>query len=110
MSLGALLEAGGVDGGASDPDAVTSVEIQIKYAGYLDREREAARRLTELAEFRLPMDLPYRELRSLSTEAREKLDRIRPESLSQAGRIPGISPSDLQNLVLEIVRRRRSVA
>jgi tRNA uridine 5-carboxymethylaminomethyl modification enzyme len=110
ISLGALLEAVGADGGASDPDAVTSVEIQIKYTGYLEREREAARRLTELAEFRLPMDMPYRELRSLSIEAREKLDRIRPESLSQAGRIPGISPSDLQNLVLEVVRRRKSVA
>ncbi|MBI2073600.1 MAG: tRNA uridine-5-carboxymethylaminomethyl(34) synthesis enzyme MnmG [Gemmatimonadetes bacterium] len=110
VSFSALLDASGVDGGTSDADALTSVEIQIKYAGYLDREREAARRLTDLAEFRLPMDLPYRELRSLSTEAREKLDRIRPGSLSQAGRIPGISPSDLQNLVLEVVRRRKSVA
>jgi len=110
VPLSALLDASGADRGASDADALTSVEIQIKYAGYLDREREAARRLTELAEFQLPMDLPYRELHSLSTEAREKLDRIRPESLSQAGRIPGISPSDLQNLVLEVVRRRRSVA
>jgi tRNA uridine 5-carboxymethylaminomethyl modification enzyme len=110
VALAALLKAGGCDGGASDPDAVTSVEIQIKYAGYLDREREAARRLTELAEFRLPSDMPYGELRSLSIEAREKLERIRPGSLSQAGRIPGISPSDLQNLVMEVVRRRRCVA
>jgi tRNA uridine 5-carboxymethylaminomethyl modification enzyme len=110
ISLASLLQTGGCDGGGSDPDAVTSVEIQIKYAGYLDREREAARRLAELAEFRLPMDMSYLELRTLSTEAREKLNRIRPESLSQAGRIPGISPSDLQNLVLEVVRRRRSVA
>jgi len=110
VSLRALLDARGDPAEVADPDAVTSVEIQMKYAGYLDREREAARRLAELAEFRLPVDLPYRELRSLSTEAREKLDRIRPESLSQAGRIPGISPSDLQNLVLEVVRRRRSAA
>jgi len=110
VSLAALLKAGGADDVGDDPDVVTSVEIQIKYTGYLDRERDAARRLTELAEFRLPMNLPYRELRSLSTEAREKLDKIRPESLSQAGRIPGISPSDLQNLVLEVVKRRKSVA
>ena len=110
VSLLSLLNASGSAPEAEDGDALTSVETQIKYAGYLERERDAAHRLAELAEFRLPMDLPYRELRSLSTEAREKLDRIRPESLSQAGRIPGISPSDLQNLVLEVVRRRKSVA
>ncbi len=110
VALRALVNASESRDQVSDGDALTSVEIQIKYAGYLDRERDAARRLADLAEFRLPMDLPYRELRSLSTEARGKLDRIRPESLSQAGRIPGISPSDLQNLVLEVVRRRKSVA
>ena len=93
-----------------EADAMASVEIQLKYAGYLAREREAASRLAELADFRIPVDLAYRELRSLSTEAREKLSRVRPESLAQAGRIPGVSPSDLQNLVLEVVRRRRSVA
>jgi tRNA uridine 5-carboxymethylaminomethyl modification enzyme len=91
-------------------DAVASVEIQLKYAGYLERERQAARRLAELADFRIPVDLPYGDLRSLSTEAREKLNRVRPGSLAQAGRIPGVSPSDLQNLVLEVVRRRQSVA
>jgi tRNA uridine 5-carboxymethylaminomethyl modification enzyme len=87
-----------------------SAEIEIKYAGYLERERDAARRLAELAEFRLPAELPYSELRSLSTEARQKLDSIRPESLAQAARVPGVSPSDLQNLVLEVTRRRRVVA
>lgn len=91
-------------------DAWMSVEIEIKYAGYLDRERQAAKRLSEMADFRLPRDLPYLELHSLSTEARHKLDRIRPESLAQAGRVPGVSPSDLQNLVLEVARRRRSAA
>ncbi len=63
-----------------------------------------------MASFRLPVDLPYLELRSLSTEARQKLAAVQPESLAQAGRIPGVSPSDLQNLVLEVVRRRRVVA
>jgi tRNA uridine 5-carboxymethylaminomethyl modification enzyme len=87
-----------------------STEIEIKYAGYLERERAAARRLAELTEFRLPVDLPYAELRSLSTESRQKLASIRPESLAQAARVPGVSPSDLQNLVLEVVRRRRAVA
>lgn len=100
-----------VEGDPGIPDDVwMSAEIELKYAGYLAREREAAERLVELANFRLPLELPYGDLVSLSTEAREKLGRIRPESLAQAGRIPGVSPSDLQNLVLEVLKRRRSVA
>jgi tRNA uridine 5-carboxymethylaminomethyl modification enzyme len=73
VSLFALLQACGLSQEALEVDAITSVEIQLKYAGYVDREREAARRLTELAEFRLPAGLPYGDMRSLSTEAREKL-------------------------------------
>ncbi len=110
VSLAGLFGACGLGGDPAEADAITSVEIQLKYAGYIQRERDAAQRLMELAEFRLPVELPYRELLSLSTEAREKLDRIRPDSLAQAGRIPGISPSDLQNLVVEVIRRRKSVA
>ncbi|UCF40125.1 MAG: tRNA uridine-5-carboxymethylaminomethyl(34) synthesis enzyme MnmG [Gemmatimonadota bacterium] len=91
-------------------DVWMSAEIELKYAGYLERERRAAARLAEMANFRLPQDLPYEELKSLSTEARQKLKRVRPQSLAQAGRIPGVSPSDLQNLVLEVVRRRSAAA
>ena len=92
------------------PEAWLSAQIEFKYAGYLARERDAARKLADLAEFHLPGDLPYGEMRILSTEARQKLERIRPESLAQAGRVPGVSPSDLQNLVLEVMRRGRAVA
>jgi tRNA uridine 5-carboxymethylaminomethyl modification enzyme len=56
--------------------------------------------------FTLPEDLAYPGLSTLSFESREKLSRIRPTTLGQAGRIPGISPSDLQNLVVEVVRHR----
>jgi tRNA uridine 5-carboxymethylaminomethyl modification enzyme len=91
-------------------DAWVGVETEIKYAGYLERERTAARRLEEMADFVLPQDLDYLNLASLSTEARQKLHRVRPESLAQARRIPGVSPSDLQNLVLEVIRRGRSAA
>ena len=87
-------------------DAWTSVEIELKYAGYLERERQAAERLSELVDFHLPEGMPYLELVSLSTEARHKLNKVKPQSLAQAGRIPGVSPSDLQNLVSEVVRRR----
>ena len=109
VSLGALLEAAGV-ALAMDEAAITSAAIELRYDGYLARERDAARRLAELASFALPVDLPYPEFKSLATEAREKLDRVRPTSLAQAARIPGVSPSDLHNLVVETMRWRRRVA
>jgi len=109
VSLGALLEAAGVGAGLS-ADALVAAEIEVKYDGYLARERAAAEQLAELAAFALPADLPYLELRSLATEARQKLDRIRPTSLAQAARVPGVSPSDLHNLVFEATRWRRRVA
>ena len=109
VSLGALLDAAGV-GASFALDAVLAAEIEIKYDGYLAREREAAARLAELASFALPVDLPYLELKSLATEARQKLDQVRPTSLAQAARVPGVSPSDLHNLVVEATRWRRRVA
>jgi len=109
VSLSALLAAAHVPVAYPD-EIVASAEVELKYDGYLAREREAAARLAELASFALPADLPYPELKSLATEARQKLDRIRPTSLAQAARIPGVSPSDLHNLVIETTRWRRRVA
>ena len=101
-----------VAGGAPfDPslevDAVAAVEVDLKYEGYVRREAERAGKLREQAAFELAADLPYATFVNLSYEAREKLGRIRPESLAQAARIPGVSPSDLQNLILEVRRWRR---
>jgi tRNA uridine 5-carboxymethylaminomethyl modification enzyme len=61
-----------------------------------------------MVDFKLPPDLPYMGFGSLSHEAREKLGSLRPETLGRAGRIPGVSPSDLQNLVLEVMKWRRN--
>ncbi|MGH7547018.1 MAG: tRNA uridine-5-carboxymethylaminomethyl(34) synthesis enzyme MnmG [Gemmatimonadales bacterium] len=110
VGLRALLEAAGVAIAKDDDEIVASAEIELKYDGYLAREREAANRLAELASFALPGDLPYLEFQSLATEARQKLDRVRPASLAQAARIPGVSASDLHNLVVETARWRRRVA
>ncbi len=107
VSLKSLLPEGTADALDCD-EAWLSVEIELKYEGYLARERHAAERLRELAEFRLPEDLEYPELRSLSTEARQKLELVRPSSLAQAARVPGVTPSDLQNLVTEVVKRART--
>ena len=87
-------------------DALTAVEVEVKYEGYVSRELERAERLRSQAAFALEEGLPYREFITLSFESREKLDRIKPMSLAQAGRIPGVSPADLQNLMMEVKRWR----
>jgi tRNA uridine 5-carboxymethylaminomethyl modification enzyme len=108
VGIEALLEAVGGGPFADDEpvgDALAGIELELRYAGYLERERERALSLQRQGDFTLPSDLPYLELHSLSTEARQKLDRIRPATLGQAGRVPGINPTDLQNLVMEVRKR-----
>ncbi len=101
-----LLEAGGESAERTSTDVLAAVEIELKYEGYVARERVRARKLREQAKFKLSNDLPYSTFVTVSFEAREKLQRVRPESLAQAGRIPGVSPADLQNLILEVRRLR----
>lgn len=81
-------------------------EMELKYEGYLTRERESAQRLARMDSFGLDEDLPYREFHAVSYEAREKLERVRPATLGQASRIPGLSPNDLQGVVVEVLRLR----
>ncbi len=106
VTLPALFRAAGV--GAELPvDAVISAELELKYASYLEKERKAADRLHALGGLRLPAGFDYLGLRTLSMEARQKLTARRPETMAQAASIPGVTPSDLQNLVIELERRRR---
>ncbi|MGH7753022.1 MAG: tRNA uridine-5-carboxymethylaminomethyl(34) synthesis enzyme MnmG, partial [Gemmatimonadales bacterium] len=109
VSAGALLEAAGEVVGGPDREVLPTVEVELKYQGYVQRERERAAKLQQQQQFELPEELPYREMHSLSIEAREKLARVRPGSLAQAGRISGVSPADLQNLVLEVRKWRREL-
>ena len=105
VTLLELFEAAGV-GADIAREAVVTAELELKYGGYFAREREAADRLRRMGGVRLPDDLPYEEFRSLTIEARQKLADRRPMSLAQASSIPGVSPSDLQNLLVELERRR----
>jgi tRNA uridine 5-carboxymethylaminomethyl modification enzyme len=105
VSLAALFQAVGLP--VADPDAMLTAELELKYAGYFERERMQADRMRRLRDFALPLELPYDEMKSLSTEARQKLASIRPSTLAQAAQVPGVSASDLQNLVIEVERRRR---
>jgi tRNA uridine 5-carboxymethylaminomethyl modification enzyme len=104
VPLGALLEIGGE---RVDMEACHWADIELKYAGYLARERAAADRLSKLDDFRLPVGLEYSGFRTLSFEARQRLSVQRPATLGQASRISGVSPSDLQSLVVEVLKLRR---
>jgi tRNA uridine 5-carboxymethylaminomethyl modification enzyme len=104
VPLEELLRAAGID---IVDEECRWANIELKYAGYLAREHASAHRMSELDDFVLPQAMPYRTLLTLSFEAREKLSQARPPSLGHASRIPGVSPSDLQNLVVEVLRLRR---
>ena len=77
-----------------------AAEIQIKYSGYIERERQQAEKMQRLEELRIRGRFKYDEILSLSTEARQKLSHIDPETLAQASRIPGVSPSDINVLMV----------
>ena len=89
------------------PEAVITAELEIKYAGYFERERQQAEKLKRMGDVVLAPDLEYAAMQSLSFEARQKLAALRPGTLAQAARVPGVSPSDVQNLALEIEKHRR---
>jgi tRNA uridine 5-carboxymethylaminomethyl modification enzyme len=81
-----------------------SAEIKIKYEGYIQREKIVAEKIKRLENLRIPEDIDYDELVSISTEGRQKLNRIKPANLGQAGRISGVSPSDVNILLMYLGR------
>ena len=86
--------------GARQEEIVESTEINIKYKGYIEREKLAADKLRRLDNIRLPKDFDYKSVQSLSTEARQKLIRIQPNTIGEASRIPGVSPNDVSVLLV----------
>lgn len=84
-------------------EIIESAEILLKYLGYIDRERESADRMGRLEKVRIPEGMNFDEILAISTEGRQKLSRIRPATIGQASRIPGVSPSDI-NVLLVMLR------
>jgi tRNA uridine 5-carboxymethylaminomethyl modification enzyme len=81
-----------------------AAEIKMKYKGYIERERMVAEKMHRLENIRIKGHFDYESMQSLSTEARQKLRAINPETLAQASRIPGVSPSDI-NVMLVMMGR-----
>ena len=85
-------------------DAITQTEIEIKYSGYINKEKDNADKLTKLEKITIPDGFDYTKLHSVSTEGREKLNEIKPKTIGQASRISGVSPSDINVLLIYIGR------
>jgi len=94
-----------VDGfGVLRDEIVSQAEIQLKYEGYISREQDVADKMNRLEEVRIPDDLEFSKLSSLSAEAKEKLNSLRPSTIGQASRISGVSPSDISVLLVFLGR------
>ncbi|MFM7301665.1 MAG: tRNA uridine-5-carboxymethylaminomethyl(34) synthesis enzyme MnmG [Crocinitomicaceae bacterium] len=87
-----------------DESITEQAEIQIKYEGYIEREEEQAAKLSRLEDLKIPQNTEYQQIKSLSSEAIEKLNRIKPATIGQATRISGITPSDISVLLVHLGR------
>ena len=87
-----------------DLEVIEQAEIQVKYSGYIEKEKNNADKLNRLEDVRIPENFDYDKIKSLSFEAREKLKKIKPASVSQASRISGVSPSDVSVLLVHMGR------
>ena len=87
-----------------DEEVLEQAEIQVKYSGYIEKERNNANKLTRLEDVKIPEFFDYSKIKSMSIEARQKLTQIRPVTISQASRISGVSPSDISVLLIYMGR------
>ena len=87
-----------------DNEVIEQTEIQVKYAGYIEKEKNNADKLNRLENLKIPADFDYSKLKSMSIEARQKLDKIKPITISQASRISGVSPNDISVLLVYLGR------
>lgn len=86
------------------PEVIEEAEIQIKYKGYIEREKFIAEKLHRLENIRIPTNFDFYSMNALTIEARQKLSRIRPETIGQASRVPGVSPADVNVLLIKFGR------
>lgn len=87
-----------------DREVIEQAEIQVKYSGYISKEKNNADKLTRLEYVKIPLDFDYSQIKSMSFEAREKLKKIQPTTVSQASRISGVSPNDISVLLVYMGR------
>ncbi|MCG3177298.1 MAG: tRNA uridine 5-carboxymethylaminomethyl modification enzyme MnmG [Candidatus Omnitrophica bacterium] len=107
VRIGQVLEM--LDQRIEDKSVEEQIEIEVKYAGYIQRDVQAAHRLRQSEQRRIPADLDYRAIRGLGREAMEKLERVRPLTLGQASRISGMTPCDVSLVAVYLQKLKRSI-
>ncbi|HBH35725.1 MAG TPA: tRNA uridine-5-carboxymethylaminomethyl(34) synthesis enzyme MnmG, partial [Gammaproteobacteria bacterium] len=105
IDYGALMQLKGVGPGVDDEKVAEQVEIQAKYAGYIDRQKMEIARTQQGAKLTLPEDFDYTRVHGLSTELKEKFSHQRPTTIGQAARIPGVTPAAISLLVIHLKRK-----
>ena len=104
VSYASLVEISCLEKGLEDPEICRQIEIQAKYQGYIERQREEVARRETQEETRLPLNLDYRQVRGLSIEVQQKLNQFKPETIGQASRISGITPAAISLLLVHLKR------
>ena len=92
--------------GVQDAAVAQQVQIQAKYAGYIDRQQREAEKVKRYEHWQIPTDFCYDQLAGLSNEMKEKLNNVRPNTVAQAGRIPGVTPAAVSLLVVQLTQPR----
>jgi tRNA uridine 5-carboxymethylaminomethyl modification enzyme len=110
LDYAALMAVEGLGPGAGDARVAEQIEIQARYAGYLGRQREDIERRQRNESTAIAADFDYGRVRGLSSEVREKLERVRPDTLGQASRIPGMTPAAISLLLVHLKKSRLQVA
>ncbi len=95
---------------ALDPEVVAQIELEARYAGYVERQHAQVRKMARMESMSLPADLDYAQLPSLRLEARQKLSQFQPRTIGQAGRIAGVTPADIAVLMVHVHRHRQEAA
>ncbi|OOZ37566.1 tRNA uridine-5-carboxymethylaminomethyl(34) synthesis enzyme MnmG [Solemya velesiana gill symbiont] len=105
ITYAGLLQLPGIAPGAEDPKVAEQLEIQAKYAGYIERQQDEIQRARANEAVKLPEDFDYQKVKGLSSEVREKLIKSRPATIGQAGRIPGMTPAAISLLLIHLKRK-----
>ena len=110
LDYATLSKVDGIGPAVADAKVAEQVEIEAKYSGYLDRQREEIARARRHEDSAIPDSFDYAGVRGLSSEVLQKLDRVRPQTIGQAQRIPGVTPAAVQLLIVHLTRLRRERA
>ena len=105
-----LVALDGIGPGVEDPRVAEQIEVQQRYAGYLGRQQEDIERRQRHEDMAIAGEFDYQRVRGLSSEVREKLERVRPDTIGQASRIPGMTPSAISLLLVHLKKARQRVA